>query len=74
MVGSGEWLRTRTDDQLLAHIDGSYPGPNREAAVEELRGREAAREAKRQRRWIIATFWVSVILGLGAIAATLLAG
>jgi hypothetical protein len=71
MVNSGEWIRTRTYEQLRGHIDGSYPGANQQAVLEELRSRNAAREAKRQRRWIIATFWVSFALGLGGILATI---
>jgi hypothetical protein len=72
MVNSGAWIRTRTDEQLQAHIDGSYPGAQQDAARQELRDRAAAREAKRQRRWIVATFWMTIALGLGGIAATVL--
>jgi len=72
MVNSGAWIRTRTDEQLQAHIDGSYPGAHQDAARQELRDRDAAREAKRQRRWIVATFWMTVALGIGGIVATIL--
>jgi hypothetical protein len=72
VAGSGEWTRTRTDEQLREAMDGAMPSPFYEAVRAELERRERDREAAVQRRWIKRTFWVSVVLGLGGILATLL--
>ena len=73
-VGSGEWLRSSSEETLRAYVDGNFPGPYFNAALEELRQRDAAREAATQRRWILRTFWTSLILGALGIAATLWTG
>ncbi len=65
-LGSGEWLRTRTDKQLAEFIDGRRPGTGHSAAVEELRSREAAKEAKRQRTPAI---WAAWLAGIGLLVA-----
>lgn len=73
-VGSGEWLRSSSDETLRAYVDGNFPGPYFNAALEELRERDAAKEAAMQRTWILRTFWTSLILGLLGIAATIWTG
>ena len=71
---SGEWFRTRTDEQLRQIADGNIPGgKGYDEAMRELGRRGADKQHRQQMRWIKATFWVSAVLGLIAIGATLLA-
>ena len=72
-TGSVVWAKALSDDALEFHLEGTIPGsPSYEMAARELARREAARCETVQLRWIKLTFWATIILGLGAIAATLI--
>ena len=70
---SGEWWRTRSDDELRYFADGNMPGSRvHEAAMAELSRREAKADQKRQLFWIKLTFWSGLGLGVLALGATML--
>jgi hypothetical protein len=72
-LGSGAWARGASDEALQHQLDGAFPGNQAyEAAVRELARREAARSEQLQLRWIMRTFWATIILGVAAIVATLI--
>lgn len=71
-IGSGAWARAASDDALQYQLDGGFPGNQAyEAAARELARRESERAEKIQLRWIMRTFWATILLGLAAIVATL---
>ena len=73
-IGTTEWARASSDDELEFHLQGSEPGsPSYQMAARELARREATRSETLQLRWIKRTFWATIVLGLAAIAATLIA-
>ena len=68
---SGEWLRQRSDDELQYLIDGNMAGgAAHDGARAELDRRENRKDQAAQLRWIKLTFWVTIILGISAIAVT----
>lgn len=70
---SGAWFASRPDAELQHEIDQGFIGERaHDAAVAELERRRAARERRAEMRWIKLTFWATVILGLGAIAAAVI--
>ena len=70
---SGEWWRTRSDDELHYFADGNVPGSRvYEAAMAELGRREAKADQKRQLFWIKLTFWSGIALGVVGVGATML--
>jgi hypothetical protein len=72
-IYSGRWLRTRSEEDLRAIMDGSYPTSQAfEGARGELNRRQSERDVHQQLRWIRLTFWTALALGLAGIAATLL--
>jgi hypothetical protein len=71
--GSGAWARASSDDALQFQLDCGSPGDQAyEAAARELARREARRSERVQLKWIKATLWATIILGIAAIVATLL--
>jgi hypothetical protein len=63
-----------SDDALEFHLEGTDPGSQSyEMAARELARREAARSETLQLRWIKRTFWATIILGVAAIVATVIA-
>ena len=72
--GTGAWARASSDEALQDQLDWIDPGDRSyEAAARELARRDAARSEHIQLKWIMRTFWATIILGLAAIAATLVA-
>lgn len=70
---SGAWLRSRSDEELRAILDGSFPTSAAfEGVSGELTRREAEVTEKRQLFWIKLTFWTALLIGISGIAATLL--
>ena len=73
-IGTGAWARASSDEGLEFHLEGTDPSdPSYGMAVRELARRDAARSENLQLRWIKRTFWATIILGVAAIAATLIA-
>jgi hypothetical protein len=73
-IGSGAWARTSSDDALEYHLEGTEPGSQSyKAAARVLARRDAIRSEQLQLRWIKRTFWATIVLGVLAIAATLIA-
>ena len=71
--GSGAWARASPDDALQFQLDCGPPGDLAyDAAARELARREAVRSERLQLRWIKRTLWATIVLGIAAIAATLL--
>lgn len=71
-IGSGAWARASSDETLEYHLEGNFPGSQSyDAAARELARRDAAKSEGLQLSWIKRTFWATIILGVAAIAATL---
>jgi hypothetical protein len=71
--GTAAWARASSDEALEFHLEGTEPGSQSyEMAARELARRDAARSEALQLSWIKRTLWATIILGLAAIAATLL--
>jgi hypothetical protein len=72
-IGSDAWARASSDDALAFHLEGTDPSSQSyKMAARELARRDAARSENVQLRWIKRTFWVTIILGVAAIASTLI--
>jgi len=72
--GSGAWARASSDEALQDQLDFHEPGDRSyEAAARELARREAVRSEARQIKWIKRAIWVTVVIGIAGIAATLIA-
>jgi len=68
--GTAAWARASSNEALEFHIEGTEPSSQSyQMAAREL----ARRDAALQLTWIKRTLWVTTILGLAGIAATLLA-
>lgn len=73
-IGSSAWARASSDEALEFHLEGTDPGSQSyEMAARELARRDAVRSEYLQLRWIKRTFWATIVLGVTAIAATLIA-
>jgi hypothetical protein len=73
-IGTGAWARASSDEDLEFHLEGIDRGePSYQTAARELARREAARSESLQLRWIKRTFWATIVLGVAAIAVTLIA-
>jgi len=71
--GTGAWASAQSDEGLQDQLDWLEPGDRAyEAAARELARRNAAQSEQLQLRWIMRTFWATIVLGVAAIAATLI--
>jgi len=71
--GTAAWARASSDEALEFHLEDAEPGSQSfEMAARELARRDAARSETLQLRWIKRTFWATIVLGVAAIAATLI--
>jgi hypothetical protein len=69
-LGPRDWARAASDAALEYQLDNSWPGDESyEAAAREL-----AQRAERWRLcWIKWSFWTTLVMGIGILAATLFA-
>jgi hypothetical protein len=70
IVYSGEWWRSRTDEQLEEQLRGSFPGGAAfDGATAEINKRTASKKEARDRRIAVLGLFVAVVAALAAVVA-----